>query len=380
VLLIDADPAAVDAAREAGIDGEAGDALAAASGEMPLEDGDTVVNMLPGAVGHAARVALVQRGARLVDLAFTPESAEALDAEARSTGATVLHDVGIAPGLSNMLVAEAQRLLGDLRWCTIKVGGNPAEPDPPTVDAQPINEKPSQPDSSAPGPRWASLEPERSEPPEPSGDADRSTTDQTDPRWSYMAPFSPADVIDEYTRPVRMRRAGAIVTVPALTGRHLLDVRGRGEMEAFLTDGLRSLVRLEIDELSEYTLRWPGHIEEWLRLCERGPITPEVEATLLEAWHFDADRPEFTWLEVVAGTDTGGVRWVVEDDGDDEWSSMARMTGLVTETCCRLLHDGVVDLGPGVHPPEALPEAVLTEVLSELRGAGVRIEHERLFD
>ena len=57
-----------------------------------------------------------------------------------------------------------------------------------------------------------------------------------------MAPFSPYDVIEEYTRPARIVRDGTPRTVPALAERQRFDVDGRGEMEAFLTDGSRSVL------------------------------------------------------------------------------------------------------------------------------------------
>ena len=98
-----------------------------------------------------------------------------------------------------MLVALAQRELGHLDEVTIKVGGNPAEPDD---------------------------------------------------EWSYMAPFSPHDVIAEYTRPARIVRSGSMTVVPAMDGLHTIDANGR-TMEAFLTDGLRSLIKIPTTSMGE---------------------------------------------------------------------------------------------------------------------------------
>ena len=63
-----------------------------------------------------------------------------------------------------------------------------------------------------------------------------------DENWSYMAPFSPSDVIEEYTRPARIITDSMIESVDALTDLHQINVTGFGTMEAFLTDGLRSLL------------------------------------------------------------------------------------------------------------------------------------------
>ena len=271
---------------------------------------DLVVNMVPGAIGHEVLKALNTGGHRIVDLSFSETTPDKLP----SGTSTVLWDVGIAPGLSNMLVALAQKEFGRLDDVTIKVGGNPAEPDG---------------------------------------------------EWSYMAPFSPHDVIAEYTRPARVVRDGRVETVPAMDDLHPIDANGR-RMEAFLTDGLRSLTNLSATAMGEYTVRWPGHIQRY----QSTTLEPEE---LVEAWAFDENRPEFTWLEVKVESGNKTRIWTVEDQGRDGDSSMARTTGLVTYACViawtkqELFQDGV-------HPPEALPVSVIHDVIATLREEGVLID------
>ena len=48
-----------------------------------------------------------------------------------------------------------------------------------------------------------------------------------------MAPFSPSDVIEEYTRPARIIKEGEVVTVEVLSDLHRISVDNFGEMEAF---------------------------------------------------------------------------------------------------------------------------------------------------
>ena len=84
-------------------------------------------------------------------------------------GARILWDTGIAPGLSNMLLSRAYDEMGPLEKGEVRVGGNPT------------------------GPTGG---------------------------WNYMAPFSPIDVIAEYTRPARVIRGSELVTLPALSERH----------------------------------------------------------------------------------------------------------------------------------------------------------------
>ena len=126
---------------------------------------DLIVNMVPGSIGHDVLRVLHEQGHNIVDLSFSETTPDQLPAGP----GVVLWDVGIAPGLSNMLVALAQRELGRLDKGSIKVGGNPAQPDD---------------------------------------------------GWSYMAPFSPHDVIAEYTRPARIVRDGAVTVVPAMDELH----------------------------------------------------------------------------------------------------------------------------------------------------------------
>ena len=107
------------------------------------------VNMLPGEIGHklTKRLARVD-GRQIVDLSFSEKTPDTLIEDRIGIGTKVLWDVGIAPGLSNMLLYEAYRILGRLKLAEVRVGGNPAE--------------------------------------KKGG-------------WNYMAPFSPRDVIAEYT-------------------------------------------------------------------------------------------------------------------------------------------------------------------------------------
>ena len=276
---------------------------------------DLIVNMVPGSIGHDVLRVLHEQGHNIVDLSFSETTPDQLPAGQ----GVVLWDVGIAPGLSNMLVALAQRELGRLDKVSIKVGGNPAQPDD---------------------------------------------------GWSYMAPFSPHDVIAEYTRPARIVRDGAVTVVPAMDELHTVDANGR-TMEAFLTDGLRSLINLGADSMGEYTVRWPGHIQRY----QRTTLSPDE---LVDAWAFDPQRPEFTWMEVRVEAGEKTRVWTVEDSGKDGDSSMARTTGLVTFACVKAWSERTL-FDRGVHPPEDLPDDVIHDVIEVLKNEGVTVDL-RAFD
>ena len=177
-----------------------------------------------------------------------------------------------------------------------------------------------------------------------------------------MAPFSPSDVIEEYTRPARILRNQTVVEVPALTERHQIDVEGTDGMEAFLTDGLRSVLdTINAKDMAEYTVRWPQHIDRWIA---EGHSTPEED--LLKAWKFDSNRNEFTWMKVYCESEQDSKQWIVADYGKDGNGSMARTTGLVTYALAsRFATFGTEACGltTGVHPPENVNEETLNAVL-----------------
>ena len=279
------------------------------------------VNMLPGSLGFHATEILVSRGKKVVDLSFSEVTPDTLNKKAIDSGAKVLWDVGIAPGFSNMLIIYASRFGGGISNAEIRVGGNPVE---------------------------------------------------RDEKWSYMAPFSPKDVIAEYTRPARIIKSGKLTTLPALSDIHKINVKQAGVMESFLTDGLRSLLdTISADEMTEYTVRWPGHI---LRYIDERDANVLDHEQLIEDWKFDKTRNEFTWMEVKVDCRNGErMVWTVFDQGRDGDSSMARTTGLVTASCVKQWISDPELIQVGVHPPESLPDYVIANVSQSLKDEGIEI-------
>ncbi len=286
----------------------------------PMED--IVVNMLPGDIAHSSTTSLAELPWRTVDLSFSQFTPDRDDEKAKEYGARILWDTGIAPGLSNMLLSRAYDELGPLLKGEVRVGGNPT------------------------GPTGG---------------------------WNYMAPFSPVDVIAEYTRPARVVRDSELVTLPALSDRHEIEVQEKGTMEAFLTDGLRSVLNtIPAVELSEYTVRWPGHIQMFIEEVENGEL--DINRITSE-WQYNEKTPEFTWMEVLAyGMNGASMRWTVQDHGGDDGHSMARSTGLVTLCCIDEWFKDPEMLPPGVHPPESMSPDSVDRIVRRLVEEGVEID------
>src|SRR5205085_2546835 len=81
--------------------------------------------------------------------------------------------------------------------------------------------------------------------------------------FDYKAVFSPADVIEEYTRPARYIENGNQVVKEALTDIEKIIFDETGELESFNSDGLRSLAHTmpNVPNMKEKTLRYAGHAE-----------------------------------------------------------------------------------------------------------------------
>jgi saccharopine dehydrogenase-like NADP-dependent oxidoreductase len=290
---------------------------------------------------------VIEAGRNACDISFMEQDPAELCEAARARGVTVVTDCGVAPGLSNMLCGHAAARLSPCERLTILVGGLPVE---------------------------------RSGP------------------WEYKAGFAPLDVLAEYTRPARQVEGGRIVVHPALSGRELVDLPGVGTLEAFHTDGLRSLLRtLSVPDMTEKTLRYPGHAArmEVLRdagLFETRPLTVgdasvrplDVAAALLfPAWTFADGEADFTVMRVLAEGVRDGrtVRctWDLLDRHDPGTGlrSMSRTTAFPATIMARWIADGRFSR-PGVHPPEVPgAEPGLTEaMLDELGRRGVRVREQ----
>jgi saccharopine dehydrogenase-like NADP-dependent oxidoreductase len=315
----------------------------AASVKAVVEPADIVVGAVPGPMGFETLRTVLEAGRSIVDISFFEEDAFALDGLARTNGCIAIVDCGVAPGCSNLILGRTAEVLEtvDRFWCA--VGGLPVER------------------------RWP---------------------------YEYRAPFSPIDVIAEYTRPARFRRGGAEVTLPALSEVELVDLPGVGTLEAFNTDGLRSLLQtIPVPDMVEKTLRYPGHAERMRMLRETGffderpldvdgrSIRPiDVSAKLLfDAWRFEPGEEDLTVMRVdVEGTLEGRRvrhRYDLLDrhDAATGTHSMARTTGYTCTAAVRVVAEGLWT-EPGIVPPETLgrDEACFHRIMELLAERGVR--------
>jgi len=264
--------------------------------EKLLAEHEMGVGALPARLGFMATQAAIRAKRNYVDLAFYPEDAYSLDAAAKKAGVSILPDCGLAPGLSNLVAgrAVAQEKRSAIH---IQVGGVAA--------------------------------------------------DRTRP-YGYVISWSVEDLMDEYRRPARIVRGGKVVTEPALSGLEQIMIEGVGTMEAFYTDGLRTLLNLDVAEMSEKTMRWPGHMEAVRPLVTSGRLVAELRSKCVEGDDLVVFRMQVD-KEVVT----------MVDRPKDGTSAMSRTTALSCAAFARWLATGKVKQ-TGVIAPEHLgadPEA-----------------------
>lgn len=309
-----------------------------------IASADVVIGALPSKMGFATLEAVVRAGKPYCDISFMPQDVLALDALAKEKKITAVVDCGVSPGLSNLMVAYGASLVGRATSAEIYVGGLPRA--------------------------------------------------RTWP-YQYKAPFAPSDVIEEYTRPARFRENGQIVVRPALSDPELMDFPGVGTLEAFNTDGLRSLLTtVDIPNMKEKTLRYPGHIELMRVLRETGFFSEEAievrgqkvrpldvtAAMMFPKWKAEPGEAEFTVLRVIVEGEKAGRPLRVQFDLFDEndsvrgMSSMARTTGFPCVIVAKMLAEGRLSM-PGVNPPErfATQSGAFGYVVLELANRGVRV-------
>jgi lysine 6-dehydrogenase len=294
------------------------------------EEQDVVVGAMPGRLAFNVLKELVSiSGKIIVDMSFFEEDPFLLFEKAKKSGTMLVVDCGIAPGFSNFILgSEIFNMSVESFSCY--VGGLPTCPLPP---------------------------------------------------WNYKAPFSVESVLDEYTRPARIRVDGRIEEREPLSGLEEVPVRIRDRkvlLEAFYTDGLRTLLtQTTVPNMTEKTLRFPGHSRDIELLSETGLLNKDTinvrgtsvaprdvtVACLKKLWELRTGDEEFTYMEIklVGENNIGGRRMEVVheifDDGDsvNGVSSMARTTGHSCIGILNLILDGYVKVRGGVFAPEELP-------------------------
>jgi lysine 6-dehydrogenase len=307
---------------------------------------DLALVALPGDYGYNAIKAAVEKGVDVVDVSFSPENPFKFDEDAKKTGITVIPDCGVAPGLSNILIGRAASQLDIVKDAHIMVGGLPEYPVPPL---------------------------------------------------GYTITWSAEGLIDEYIRGANIVEDGRIVEVPALSGLEEIEFPEVGTLEAFYTDGLRTLIQSlpNVKNMWEKTLRYPGHVQKIQTLKALGffgeelvevegvKISPRiVTARILEKSLSYPEVGDILAMEVCVEGEASGrktthrYRLLDRFDAKSGVSAMARTTAYTASIVARKLAVGEIK-EKGVVPPEriGMDGKLFEGLISDLRNRGIQLRY-----
>ena len=287
-----------------------------------IADADLVIGAVPGFMGFETVKTVITAGKNIVDISFFPEDCFELDALAKEKNVIAIVDCGVAPGMFNIILGyhnERMQIENFVAMC----GGLPVKRTMP---------------------------------------------------FQYKAPFSPVDVLEIYTRRAKIVVNGKVMTVPALSDIEEINFDEVGTLEAFNTDGLRSLLHtMKIPNMKEKTLRYPGHTKlmEQLRnmglfseeeIIVRGQKVKPAEFTgslFFPQWKYEPGEEEFTVMRIIIeGTENGKPKRFQYDMFDryhqpTKTSSMERSTGYTCTAVVNMVLDGLYSQ-KGISPPEFL--------------------------
>lgn len=283
---------------------------------------DLVICAVPGFIGFETLKKILLAGKNVIDISFFPENCFALDYLAKKNDVCAIVDCGVAPGMSNVILGHINTKM-EVKNYECLVGGLPSRREWP---------------------------------------------------FNYKAPFSPIDVIEEYTRPARYVENSELVTRDALSDCELMDIKRVGTLEAFNTDGLRTLIQTmdHIPNMKEKTLRYPGHAEYILVLLKSGFFGKEelemdgitfrpIDVTariLLDNWKLKNSDEEFTVVRITIEGDENGKKrryiYRLLDKGCEKSknTSMARTTGYTATAIANYFLQNKLE--SGICAPEAL--------------------------
>ena len=285
-----------------------------------VSDADLIISAVPGSIGFSVLKSLIGLNKNVVDISFFAENPFELDEQAKRKNLTVVVDCGVCPGLSNIILGYYNKKL-NIKSYSVYVGGLPKNPKPP---------------------------------------------------FNYKAPFSPSDVIEEYTRPARCVENGKVIIKEALSDVELIDFNNVGQLEAFNTDGLRTLLTtMQIPNMKEKTLRYPGHSQLIKAFRDVGffdrdeifikdKLIRPIDFTsnlLYKQWKLEKGEKEFTVMRIFIESENEFITYELYDEYDEQsqTTSMARTTGYTCTAAARLILERNYNR-TGIIPPEYLGE------------------------
>jgi saccharopine dehydrogenase-like NADP-dependent oxidoreductase len=272
---------------------------------------DIVIGAVPGFLGFNMLRTVIEAGKNIVDISFMAEDTLSLDELAKKKGVTAVVDMGVAPGMSHMIVGYVDSLMDETESAAILVGGLPV-----------IREWP----------------------------------------YEYKIAWSPKDVIEEYIRPARIIECGKIVEKPALSDLEEKTLRYPGyaeKMRMLRETGFFSDIPIEVGgaKVKPIDLTAKLLFPKWE--LEEGEEELTVMRVIVQG-EKEGKRLCYTYdlLDYY--------------DKNDKATSMSRATGFPCAIMVRLVAQGEFQY-PGICPPEYIgrEHKVYQKVMEELEKRNV---------
>jgi lysine 6-dehydrogenase len=294
-----------------------------------LSKADVAINALFYTFNEKVAKAAVECGVHLVDLGGHIGGATAgvlaLHEQAEEKGVTLIPDLGVAPGMINILAGYGAGKLDYVSDIKLFVGGIPVHPEPPL---------------------------------------------------EYNHVFSLEGVFDHYTDPSHVIRGGKLLEVPSLSEIEYVSFEGFGELEAFHTSGGTSTLTetfSDVQSLEYKTVRYKGHADKFRLLVDLGFTDREktvkvnghiirlrdVLQEVLKPITALGDKQDAVVLRViVSGTKADEEMAYVYDmitkkDMAAGVTAMARATAYTISAVARMIGSGLIDKR-GSYPPELI--------------------------
>jgi len=307
---------------------------------------DVIINALFYSFNETVAKTAITVGVHAVDLGGhignITNRVLALKDEAKTAGVTIIPDLGVAPGMINILSGHGAIQLDRLKGIKLYVGGIPLRPEPPL---------------------------------------------------EYNHVFSMEGLLDHYTDPSLIIRNGIKQEVPSLSEVEEVHFDNFGPLEAFHTSGGTSTLSQSFPELEalEYkTIRYPGHAEKFKLLVDLNltrkdyhiemngdKVNPRnVLLKVLDPIVDLKDKDDVVLLRVLVFGEKNNVQVTYQyemktfKDLENNVTAMARVTAYTISVVAQMIGRGVI-CERGVYPPEKIVPGDI--YMKEMKNRGVDI-------
>ncbi|WP_371925000.1 saccharopine dehydrogenase C-terminal domain-containing protein [Halobacillus sp. A1] len=318
-----------------------------------LKQYDVVINALFYSFNEIVAKTAIEAGVSSVDLGghigHVTDHVLDLYNNAKASQVTTIPDLGVAPGMINILSGYGASKLDVVKDIRLYVGGIPVQPEPPL---------------------------------------------------EYNHVFSMEGLLDHYTDPSTIIRNGKLQQVDSLTELEQLHFERFGPLEAFHTSGGTSTLLKsfpDIDTLEYKTIRYRGHAEKMKLLVDLkltgndhvvdvGGIQVKPREVLLKTLDPIVDlkdKDDAVLLRVCVGGVKDGkdttyqYEMITYKDRTNKVTAMARATANTISVVAQMIGSQIITK-KGVYPPEQIVPG--GHYITEMAKRGVMISERRIDD